>query len=62
MSERSRPTKDIRDQIKAGQALAEAVRLNETARAQQLAAELQQRERDRRESNARYRESLGGAG
>lgn len=47
MSERNRPSKDVRDQLRDGQALAEAVRSNELDRAKQIAADLQRREADR---------------
>jgi hypothetical protein len=44
---RNRPSKDVRDQLRDGQALAEAVRRNELDRAKQIAADLQRREADR---------------
>jgi hypothetical protein len=47
MSDRNRPSKDVRDQLRDGQALAEAVRRNELDRAKQIAADLQRREADR---------------
>jgi hypothetical protein len=44
---RNRPSKDVRDQLRDGQALAEAVSRNELDRAKQIAADLQRREADR---------------
>jgi hypothetical protein len=47
MSDRNRPSKDVRDALKQAQELADAVRRNQVERAQQLASDMQRRERER---------------
>jgi hypothetical protein len=47
MSDRNRPSKDVRDALKQAQELAEAVRRHQHERAQSIAADLQKRERER---------------